>query len=314
MLTLEHYRKEDENMVQSLTSFAGNANVAATNRRDPVLSKQIIEYIKEKSDFRQFVKVMNVDSYVTVLPRKWSTGIAVEVVEGSEIPKARNVYDDIVVKMKQNGTGIRMTTEAQIMMGQDEDLWASETQSAAQRMLDKENQDCCTTLLSGAGLTVTSTSHVLTFDDVVDLKTELEEDPYGMSPNIILMSSRSYADLVKDEKFRDYSQSGMPGVVTSGDVGREIAGMRIYIIREVEDNVYIIDNTKTPIYLLQMGVMNTESYRIPETREDVLDLTFYEHPAILRPDAIGKLEITRQEERRTFPEGWDPLTGFPQKP
>jgi hypothetical protein len=82
-------------------------------------------------------------------------------------------------------------------------------------------------------------------------------------------------------------------------------------IPEVGDNVYLIDTTQDPLWLVQMGTMNTERYRVPETREDVLDLTLYEKPAVLRPDAIAKIAITRTDEKRTFPEGWDPLTGYP---
>ena len=72
-----------------------------------------------------------------------------------------------------------------------------------------------------------------------------------------------------------------------------------------------LNTAEDPIWLVQNGTMNTESYRIPETREDALDLTLYEKPAVLRPDAIAKIEITRTDEKRTFPEGWDPLTGYP---
>ena len=298
-------------MAKGLAEFANGAVASNDNAWDPELSTDIIQYIETESDFRQFVKVVNTDSFAIVLPRRWSAGIAVEVVEGSEIPKAHDVYDNITLNLRQNGTGIRMTDEAKIMMKFDQNYWDNEARRATERMMKKENVDISNVLLAGAGLEVQSANATLTFDDIVDTKTQLEENPYGVNPNVILMSARSYADLIKDPNFKVYANSGIPGVVNTGDVGMSVDGMAIMKIPEVGDNVYLIDTTQDPLWLVQMGTMNTERYRVPETREDVLDLTLYEKPAVLRPDAIAKIAITRTDEKRTFPKGWDPLTGYP---
>ena len=96
-------------MAKELATFAGGGVVVHNQRWDPELSEDIIEYIETHSDFRKFVRTIPTQSYVINLPRKWHAGIAVEVVEGSEIPKARDVYDAISINLRQNGTGIRMT-------------------------------------------------------------------------------------------------------------------------------------------------------------------------------------------------------------
>lgn len=142
------------------------------------------------------------------------------------------------------------------------------------------------------------------------------ENPYGVDPDLVLMSHRSYADLVRDPEFKTYSQSGISGVVQSGDVGMMIDGMRIMIIPEVGDNVYLIDTSKDPIVLVQKDGVKVESYRLNETREDVLDLTVYEKPAVLRPDAITKITINRNDalKQRVFDSSWDPLDGYPERP
>ena len=64
-----------------------------------------------------------------------------------------------------------------------------------------------------------------------------------------------------------------------------------------------------------MDGVHTESYRLHETREDVLDLNLYEKPAVLRPDAITKITIQRSDAypQRTFPKGWDPFDGYPER-
>lgn len=305
-------------MAKSLANFAGGGAVVHDNRFDPELSEDIIQYIEEQSDFRQFVaKVISTDTYVINLPRKWAAGIAVEIVEGSEIPKARDVYDVLTINLRQIGTGIKMTDEEQKMMGFDNNYFLTEGRRATERLLKKENDDIAATLLTGAGYNIiTSTNTTLKFDDIVTAKTEMQENPYGINPDVILMSPRSYADLLRDPDFKTYSNSGIAGVVTSGTVGEYVDGMRILIIPEVKDDIYLIDTSQEPLVLIQMDSVHTESYRLHETREDVLDINLYEKPAVLRPDAICKITITRNDtlKQREFPEGWDPFDGYPERP
>ena len=304
-------------MAKELGEFAGGGVVVHNQRFDPELSDDVIEYIETHSDFRQFVRLIPTQSYVINLPRKWHAGIAVEVVEGSEIPKARDVYDAISINLRQNGTGIRMTDEEQDMMGFDDNYFQTEATRASERLLKKENDDIATVLLAGAAYNLIASSNTtLKFDDILTAKTEMLENPYGVDPDLVLMSHRSYADLVRDPEFKTYSQSGISGVVQSGDVGMMIDGMRIMIIPEVGDNVYLIDTSKDPIVLVQKDGAKVESYRLSETREDVLDLTVYEKPAVLRPDAITKITINRNDalKQRVFDSSWDPLDGYPERP
>ncbi len=304
-------------MAKELGEFAGGGVVVHNQRFDPELSDDVIEYIETHSDFRQFVRPISTQSYVINLPRKWHSGIAVEVVEGSEIPKARDVYDAISINLRQNGTGIRMTDEEQDMMGFDDNYFQTEATRASERLLKKENDDIATVLLAGAAYNLIASSNTtLKFDDILTAKTEMLENPYGVDPDLVLMSHRSYADLVRDPEFKTYSQSGISGVVQSGDVGMMIDGMRIMIIPEVGDNVYLIDTSKDPIVLVEKDGVKVESYRLNATREDVLDLTIYEKPAVLRPDAITKITINRNDalKQRVFNSSWDPLDGYPERP
>jgi len=304
-------------MAKQLAELAGGGVVVNNQPWDPELEQDIIDYRELHSDFRQFVKPFPTDSYVVNIPRKWHAGIAVEVVEGSEIPKARDVFDAIQVNLRQNGTGIRMTDEEQDMMKFDNNYFQTEAKEAMNRMLKKENDDIATVLLAGAGYNlITSSNTTLKFEDVLTAKTEMLENPYGMNPDTILMSHRSYSDLVRDPEFKTYSQSGIVGVVQSGDVGEMVDGMRIRIIPEVGDNVYLIDTSKNPLLLVEKGGVKIESYRLHETREDVLDFTVYQKPVCVKPDAISKIEITRNDalKQRVFPAGWDPLDGYPARP
>ena len=210
-----------------------------------------------------------------------------------------------------------MTDEEQEMMKFDANYFQTESKEAMNRMLKKENDDIATVFLAGAGYNlITSSNTTLKFEDILTAKTEMLENPYGKNPTEIIMSHRSYSDLVRDPEFKTYSQSGLAGVVQTGDIGMMVDGMHINIIPEVGDNVYIMDKSENPILLVEKGGIHVESYRLPETREDVLDLTLYEKPVCVKPDAITKIEIKRNDalKQRVFPAGWDPLDGYPARP
>ena len=325
-------------MARELVNFAGGGAVVADNRFDPELSEEITQYIEQESDFRQFIKTVKVNTYYVTLPRKWAAGIAVEIVEGSEIPKARDVYDQLSFNLRQIGTGIKMTDEEQQMMAFDSNYFQTEARRANERLLKKENNDIRLCMMSGAGYNIVTPANnatTLKFDDIVDVKTLMSENPYGVEPDMILMSERTYADLLKDDDFKTYSKSGIAGVKQDGDFGERVAGLSIRIIPELLDTVFIIDSSLEPIILVTMNGVHTEKYRLPETREDVLDLTYWEKPAVVRPDAIARIDIVRGTEAhpRQFygkyessnpvdndaimqttivSKGWDPVDGYAQ--
>ena len=321
-------------MAREIAYFAGGGAVVADNRFDPKLTEEVTQYIIENSDFRQFIKTVKVDTYAVVLPRKWAAGIAVEITEGAEIPKARDVYDQLSFNLRQIGTGIKMTDEEQQMMAFDPNYFQTEATRANQRLLDKENNDIREVMITGAGYNVMTAESTLKFDDVVDAKTLMKENPYSVEPDMILMSERVYADLLKDEDFKTYYKSGVEGVIQDGKFGEYVAGLKIKIIPEFEDLVFIIDSSKEPIILVTLNGVHTEKYRLPETREDVLDLTYWEKPAVVRPDAITKI-ITQRPAGEKHPRkdygtlrssnpvdndaimqetivqrGWDPVDGY----
>lgn len=287
-------------MAKEIAYFAGGGAVVADNRFDPELSEEITQYIEQESDFRQFIKVVKVNTYYVTLPRKWAAGIAVEITEGAEIPKARDVYDQLSFNLRQIGTGIKMTDEEQQMMGFDSNYFQTEARRANERLLKKENNDIRQVMMSGAGYNVMTATDILKFDDIVDAKTLMRENPYGVEPNMICMSERTYADLLKDQDFKVYSNSGIAGVKQNGEFGQRVAGLAIKIIPEFEDEVYIIDTSLDPIILVTMNGVHTEKYRLNETREDVLDLTYWEKPAVVRPDAICKI-ITQRPANEAHP-------------
>lgn len=304
-------------MARQLEELAGGGVVVNDQPWDVQVAEDFIDYRELMSDFRQLVHPYPVESYVVNIPRKWHAGIAVQVAEGSEIPKARDVFDAVQVTLRANGTGIRMTDEEQEMMKFDANYFQTESKEAMNRMLKKENDDIATVFLAGSGYNlITSSNTTLKFEDILTAKTEMLENPYGQNPTEIIMSHRSYSDLVRDPEFKTYSESGLAGVVQTGDIGMMVDGMHINIIPEVGDNVYIMDKSENPILLVEKGGIHVESYRLPETREDVLDLVQYQKPVCVKPDAITKIEIKRNDalKQRVFPAGWDPLDGYPARP
>ena len=138
-------------MARQLEELAGGGVVVNDQPWDVQVAEDFIDYRELMSDFRQLVHPYPVESYVVNIPRKWHAGIAVQVAEGSEIPKARDVFDAVQVTLRANGTGIRMTDEEQEMMKFDANYFQTESKEAMNRMLKKENDDIATVFLAGSG-------------------------------------------------------------------------------------------------------------------------------------------------------------------
>lgn len=279
--------------MKNIEEFAGAPGGAssANERWEPYLEKAIEDYLESESVLRQFCTLYRLNgTYVANLPKSHSTGTAVEIVEATEIPAVRQVISTVDVKVSANGTAIEMTDEAKKMDWYG-DLAAREVEEALKRMLRKENNDIIDTLVAGAtSATDGLGDNVLTFEDLVDAKTYLEVNFYN--PNIALVNPNQYADLVKDDMFRDFAQSGSTAPLREGTIGGNIAGLNIVVVPEVPDKtVLVMDTSVAPLWLVILQELEVESFRIPDRRMEKVQMTNYEKPAVLKPEAIRKINI-----------------------
>jgi hypothetical protein len=150
-----------------------------------------------------------------------------------------------------------------------------------------------TTLLAGAGSSTDSyEDDVFQFEDVVNSSTYLQNTIY-QKPDTVFVNPIQYADIVKDERFRDYSKSNTLAPLREGTIGGQIAGLNVVTLPEIPDRtVMVAAMDKKPLWLVVLQDMKTEAFRIPDERTDKVQMWVYEKPAVLRPEALRKITIT----------------------
>lgn len=277
--------------MKQLEEFAQGGSSSGTVRWEPYLEKTIQQYVESNSVLRDLCYIYRLNgTYTANIPRNYSTGSAVEVVEGAEIPAVRQVMTTVDVRVAENGTAIEMTDESK-MLDWYGDLVARELQEAAKRMLRKENADIMDVFVDGAGSSADGLGDdVLTFEDLLAAKVYLRERFYN--PDTVFVNPNQYADLVKDDRFIDLSQSGTTDPLRQGTIGGSVAGMRVVEIPEIPNKtVLVVDMSENPLWLVVLQDIQVEQFRIPDRRSDKVQMTAYEKPAVLKPEVIRKISI-----------------------
>lgn len=279
--------------MRTIDDFTDYPGASSSNiiRWEPYLEKSIEGYLESNSILRQFCYIYRLNgTYTANLPRSHATGMAVEIVEGGEIPAARQVITTVDVKVTANGTAIELTDESK-MVDWYGDLAAREVEEAAKRMLRKENNDIITTL-NGAAVTTVETinSGYLDFEDILDSKTALRKTFYN--PDTLLVAPDEYIDIVKDDRFLDFSQSNSLAPLREGTIGGRVAGINVVEVPEITaGTAYMVDFSASPLWLVVLQDMQVESFRIPDRRMDKVQMYCYEKPAVLKPEAIRKITL-----------------------
>jgi N4-gp56 family major capsid protein len=257
----------------------------------PYLERTVMQYIENMSVLRKYCKTYPLASntWVVKIPRNYPSGMAVEVNEGSEIPRVKQMTDSFEISVIKYGTGGEMTDESKEtdwlgILGQ------SQIEEAAKRMLRKENSDIATVLLAGYG-TIMPTSDIgkLKYEDIVFLKTALLKKQ--VQPDVVLCNPDEYADLQIDDRFIDASKSGSDRTLREGSVGR-VAGMDLVPLLEIPSGMVImIDTSLNPLWFVMRQSMKIARQRDEERQLDSFFMTAYAKPAVVRSDAIGLLAV-----------------------
>jgi HK97 family phage major capsid protein len=277
--------------MQNINNFAGGGTTSGIVRWEPILYKVIEGYLESNSVLRSLCYIHRISNTLTAnIPRSESSGTAVEIVEGMEIPSARQVIGTVDIKVSANGTAIQMSDEAK-MLDWYGDLAERELTEAAKRMLRKENTDIMNTLVAGASTSVESADvGVLGIDDLLDCKTYMRKA--FLNPDVVYVNPDEYAGFVKLEEFRDFSQSGTTLPLREGVIGGRIVGLNILEIPEIPSGTAIMEDTsKNSLWLVLLQDLQSEAFRIPDERTDKVQMWTYEKPAVLRPEALRKMTV-----------------------
>lgn len=277
--------------MKSIETFADGGFSTGDVRWEPLLEQTIMQYIENMSVLRQYAKVypLSANTWTVKIPRNYPTGMAVEVNEGSEIPRVRQMTDSFELSVVKYGTGGEMTDESKEtdwlgILGQ------TQIEEAAKRMLRKQNHDISAVLMAGYGTAMpTSTKDILKYEDIVLLKVAMQKKQ--VNPNVVLCNPDEYADLQVDERFVDASRAGTDATLRTGSVGK-ISGLDLVPLLEIPSGTLLMmDTGLNPLWIVERQGVRIARQRDEERQIDSFFMTAYAKPAVVRPDAIGLLTV-----------------------
>ena len=275
--------------MEKIEAFAEGGSTSGDIRWEPFLDREIMRYIESNSVMRDyaFIRPMPLNTFSMRIPRNFTTGLAVEVAEGSEIPVVRPVTDTFDLSVVKYGTGAEMTDEAKEtdwlgILGQEQ------VTEAAKRMLRKENADILTVLLAGVGSSqAATTTGTLKVEDIVLCKTDLIKRFY--KPNVIIVNPDQYADLQVDERFIDASRSGSDQTLREGVVGR-VSGLDVVTLPEMPTGTAVMmDSSVNPLWLVERQGTRSAQYRNERRQVDGFVVYRWAKPAMVRGLATRKI-------------------------
>lgn len=275
--------------MQDINYFAEGSTSTGDIRWEPYLEKKIMEYIEQESILRNYVfdYPLPQNTFVVKIPRNYPTGAAVEVSEGSEIPRVRMPTDTLELSVVKYGTGGEMTDEAK------ETDWLGilgreQIDEAARRLLRKENNDIVNVMLT-APQTILPTTTSLTYEGIVDLKTKMIK--LQTNPDVLFVAPDNYAQLEKDQQFLAASHYGDGTLFKEGVVGR-VSGLDVVMVPEIpKDVALMMDTSLKPVWLVRREGVRIGRMRDEERQVDSFFLTMWEKPAVVRPQALGMITI-----------------------
>lgn len=277
--------------MQDSNYFAEGGFTTGDVRWEPYLEHQVMQYIENTSVLRKYCKVYTIapNTWTVKIPRNYPTGMATEINEGSEIPRVAQVTDSFELSVIKYGTAGEMTDEAKATdwLGQ---LAGMQIEEASKRMLRKQNHDISSVLLAGYGTVMpASTTGTFKYEDLVLIKTAMLKK--NVRPDVVLCNPDEYADLQIDDRFVDASKSGTTITLREGSVGR-VSGMDLVPLMEIPSGVVILmDTSLNPLWLVERQDVRIARQRDEERQVDSFFMTAYAKPAVVRPDAIGLLNV-----------------------
>jgi len=277
--------------MQDIERFIDGGFTTGDIRWEPYLEKRIMEYIETNTILRQYCMIYPLaqNTWTVKIPRDYPTGMAVEISEGSEIPRVKQTADSFELSVIKYGTGGEMTDESKEtdwlgILGQ------KQIDEAGRRMFRKLNNDIATVMQTGYGIHIVSAEvGKVKYEDFVALKTEMIKR--DMNPTVVLCAPDRYADLQVDQMFVDASRSGSDQTLREGVVGR-ISGMDIVVVPELPAGLLLMmDPALDPVWLVERQGVRIARDRDEERQIDSFYMTAWAKPAVVRPTALGAIVL-----------------------
>lgn len=278
--------------------------------RNNVIAPEIIKFLEDESDLRQFFTPKKMDGALSKTFRvEKEEGIAVQIVGNSEVPREEDVRRLFTVHLHRNATGYKIDDDDKKINRDDPTYEIRKMQAAMRRMLKKENKDIMDVMFAAAQ-TVTTIAAGDKFDvdaindAIVNIIQNAKQSNGHMvlEPDVILMPYTFFVELQQDPKFQfvpeiyqrillnaTFDGSGNRGILY-GDTGQVVAGLRIIVVNELVDSAIILDSTKDALWLVEDTEPTITQYRDDEHISDITDIRHDEQPVCIWPECLGAIK------------------------
>lgn len=278
--------------------------------RNNELAPEILKFIEEKSDLRQFFVNKPMNGFLSrTYTVEQEEGIAVQIAGNSEVPREEDVSRYFTVYIHRNATGYKIDDDTRRMNRDDPSFEAKKAEAAFRRLKKKEDKDIMNCFFASAQ-TITTIPAGSAFDveSVADTVAEMVEKArkgvhkLNLEPDVILMPYKMFVELQKDPNFQfvpeiyqrilldakleDGGNRGMH----YGETGQHVAGLRIITVNELEDTAIIIDSTKEAFWLNEDEAPRVTIYRDDEHISDICDIRHDEQPVCVLPEVCGAIK------------------------
>lgn len=278
--------------------------------RNNVIAPEIIKFLEDESDLRQFFTPKKMDGALSKTFRvEKEEGIAVQIVGNSEVPREEDVRRLFTVHLHRNATGYKIDDDDKKINRDDPGYESRKMKAAMRRMLKKENKDIMDVMFAAAQ-TVTNIASGDKFDvdaindAIVKIINNAKQSNGHMvlEPDVILMPYAFFVELQQDPKFQfvpeiyqrillnaNFDGSKNRGILY-GDTGQVVAGLKIIVVNELEDTAIILDSTKDALWLVEDTEPTVTQYRDDEHISDITDIRHDEQPVCIWPECLGAIK------------------------
>jgi hypothetical protein len=264
---------------------------SSTILKDTQLAKDIIEFIEPSRIMRPFCFDYGIPRLSAILPKKYASGMAIEVAEGSDIPIFRTRMDTEAIRVVKNATNFFLTKEAEIedFNGQ---IYQTEATESGMRMLRKEDYDIANVLMAGAAVSESaSDAGDLSTYDVSYMKAKLKAQPEEYDATDLIINPIQWPDIEGEATLQDlpYTSEAAKKDGAPLQQAQTVMGLKVSQSNKIPaGTAFVYAQAAKPIWFVYYNSTITEPYLKEGVGRGAIVITYHK-PVVMRGNAIGKI-------------------------
>jgi hypothetical protein len=268
----------------------------------------IIKYLEDESDLRPFFVNKPMQGVLSKsFKMEKDEGIAVQIAGNAEVPRAEDVQKLFTIFLHRNATGYKVDDDEKKINADDPSFVTRKMTRAMERMMKKERRDIAQVFMAAPGghtdVPTMADFTVSAIRGAVDAMIENNPEVDDVEPDTIFMSYKVFRQLQADKDFKYVPEifqrllidgklsDGANKTSYNGPTGQYIDGLQVYIVKELDKNVILLDSTKEALWLAEDTQPTITKYRDDEHISDIVDIRHDEQPVCVRPECLHKIVI-----------------------